>query len=72
MVCAYIQTHTAAPQLQFTASLRSWPSAARSELIAVVAVILVSPPNANIRIYTDRETNSTATTAISSDLAAEG
>ena len=53
MVCAYIQTHTAAPQLKFAAKLGSWPSAARSELIAVVMVLLVSPPNADIRVYTD-------------------
>jgi ribonuclease HI len=53
MVCAYIQTHTAAPQLKFAAKLESWPSAAGSELIAVVVVLLVSPPNADIRIYTD-------------------
>ena len=53
MGLAFIQTHANSPQLQFMATVESFPSACRSELTAIIASLLVSPPNSFVTVYTD-------------------
>jgi ribonuclease HI len=53
MSSAYLQTNVNAPNLQLSFTFENWPSSSRAELAAVVAALLVAPPNSNITIYTD-------------------
>jgi ribonuclease HI len=52
---AFVQTHNSAPKIEFKASLENWPTATRAETAALVAALLVTPVNCNIKIYTDSQ-----------------
>src|SRR6185437_4814517 len=53
MGLAFIQTHLNSPQHQFMATIESFPSACRAELTAIIASLLVSPPNLFVTVFTD-------------------
>src|SRR5207248_9798707 len=50
---AWIQTYPCSPRLAFQASTSKWPSAYKSELMAVLAAIVVCPSGCDIDIFTD-------------------
>ena len=53
MGLAFIQTHPNSLQHQFMATVESHPSVYRAELTAIMASLLVSPPNSFVTVYTD-------------------
>ena len=52
---AIIQTDPSAPYIEFSATVRKWPSAARAELSAMLFALLVSPQHSTITIHTDAQ-----------------
>jgi len=50
---AWIQTCPSSPRLAFQASTSKWPSAYKSELMAVLAAIVVCPADCEVDIFTD-------------------
>ena len=50
---AWIQTCSSSPRLAFQASTSKWPSAYKSELMAVLAAIVVCPADCEVDIFTD-------------------
>jgi ribonuclease HI len=50
---AWIQTHPSSPRLTFQASSSKWPSAYKTELMAVLTAIIVCPSNCQVDIFTD-------------------
>ena len=50
---AWIQTSSSSPRLAFQAFTSKWPSAYKSELMAVLAAIVVCPADCEVDIFTD-------------------
>lgn len=50
---AWIQTNPSSPQLTFQASSSKWPSAYKTEILAVLSAIMICPQNCHVDIFTD-------------------
>ena len=53
MGLVWVQTHPSSPRLAFQASTSKWPSAYKSELMAVLSAIVVCPSGCCVDIFTD-------------------
>ena len=55
MSCSFYQSLDLAPRLSFATTIEHWPSSFRSELFAVMLVLLVIPPNSSVTIFSDSQ-----------------